>query len=75
MADVQARMLRAVRTLCTSHPGRTVVLVSHADAIRAAVCGLAGIPLDLCQRLDIDPASVSTVAIWDDWVVIRGLNR
>jgi probable phosphoglycerate mutase len=75
MADVQARMLRAVRTLCTNHPGRTIVLVSHADAIRAAICGLAGIPLDLCQRIDIDPASVSTVAIWDDWVVIRGLNR
>ena len=75
MADVQARMLRAVRTLCTGHPGGTVVLVSHADAIRAAICGLAGIPLDLCQRIDIDPASVSTVAIWNDWVVIRGLNR
>lgn len=74
MVEVQARLLRAVQELRAAHVAETIVLVSHADAIRAAVCGLAGIPLDFCQRIEIDPASVSTLRLWDDWISVVRLN-
>jgi probable phosphoglycerate mutase len=75
IVDVQVRILRAVHDLRLRHAGRTVMLVTHADVIRAAMCHFAGIPIDLCQRLEIRPASVSTVRLWDEWVAIPGIGE
>lgn len=51
-----------VLRLSAAHPGETVVAVSHADTIRAAVAMTAGLPLDLFQRLVIAPCSISALA-------------
>lgn len=51
-----------VLRLAAAHPGETVVAVSHADTIRAAVAVTAGLPLDLFQRLVVAPCSVSALA-------------
>jgi probable phosphoglycerate mutase len=48
--------------LCARHPGETIVAVSHADPIKAAVADALGTPLDLFQRIMIAPCSVSAVA-------------
>ena len=48
--------------LIALHPGETVVAVSHADPIKAAVSTAAGTPLDLFQRLAVSPCSVSALA-------------
>lgn len=74
MLDVQARIVRAVLELRSAHKGRTIAIVSHGDVIRAAICYFAGIPIDLCQRIEIRPASISTVQVWDDWILVTGVN-
>ncbi len=60
--EMQARITSAVARLIERHPGETVVAVSHADPIKAAVAAAAGTPLDLFQRLTVAPCSVSAVA-------------
>src|SRR5699024_4059217 len=48
------------------HRDQAVVLVSHADVIKSAVCHVLGLPVDSCFRFDIDPASI-TVVVAGDW--------
>ncbi len=60
--EMQARITSAVARLTQLHPGETVVAVSHADPIKAAVAAAAGTPLDLFQRLSVSPCSVSALA-------------
>jgi probable phosphoglycerate mutase len=61
--DVQARFLRLVERLSTTHAEHWVALVSHGDVIRAALAHYLGIHLDLFQRLEISPASVSILRV------------
>jgi probable phosphomutase (TIGR03848 family) len=60
--EMQTRMATAIARLVASHPGETIVAVSHADPIKAAVSTAAGTPLDLFQRLTVSPCSVSALA-------------
>ncbi len=60
--EMQARMVSAIDALSRRHPGETVVAVSHADPIKAAVAAGAGTQLDLFQRLVVSPCSVSALA-------------
>ncbi|NVM98980.1 MSMEG_4193 family putative phosphomutase [Arthrobacter sp. SDTb3-6] len=61
--EMQGRMVGTLERLCRAHPGGAVVCVSHADPIKAAVAHFLGTPLDLFQRIGIDPGSVSAVAL------------
>ena len=54
--EMQARMASTIRRLVAAPSGHTVVAVSHADPIKAAVASAAGTPLDLFQRLTVAPA-------------------
>lgn len=63
MIEVQGRMLRLVERLCASHPEQAVALVSHGDVIKAMLVHYLGVPLDLLQRIEISPASISIVRI------------
>jgi probable phosphomutase (TIGR03848 family) len=60
--EMQARMASAIGRLVQTHQGETIVAVSHADPIKAAVASSAGTPLDLFQRLVVSPCSVSALA-------------
>jgi probable phosphomutase (TIGR03848 family) len=60
--EMQARMASELTRLVELHPGETVVAVSHADPIKAAVSTAAGTHLDLFQRLSVSPCSVSALA-------------
>lgn len=61
--EMQARMVGTLERLCRPHPGGVVACVSHADPIKAAVAHFLGTPLDLFQRIAIDPGSVSAVLL------------
>ena len=65
MAEAQLRMVMAMEGLRERHPNHAVALVGHGDPIRAAVAYFLGIPLDLYARIEIEPASVSVVALAD----------
>jgi probable phosphomutase (TIGR03848 family) len=62
-AELQARVLDAVLSLAAAHQGERIVCVSHADPIQLVVGSIAGMPLDLFQRLTVSPASVSAVLV------------
>jgi probable phosphoglycerate mutase len=63
MLDVQSRMVDELEELRRLHGGNTVAVVSHQDAIKAALAHYAGIPLDLFHRFEISPASVSVLQL------------
>jgi len=60
--EMQVRMTDTLSRLAERHRGRTIVCVSHADPIKAAIAQAAGTPLDLFQRFVVAPCSVSTLA-------------
>lgn len=59
---MQARIVEAVADICRRHPGGTVVAVSHADPIKAAVADALGSHLDLFQRIVISPCSLTAIS-------------
>jgi probable phosphomutase (TIGR03848 family) len=66
MAAMQARVVDAVRrrdaALEQEHgPGAVWVAVSHGDLVKAVLADALGMHLDLFQRINVDPASVSIV--------------
>ena len=66
LAAMQARAVAAVRRLdaavAAEHgPGAVWAAVSHGDIIKSVLADALGMHLDLFQRLDVGPASVSIV--------------
>lgn len=59
----QARAVDALEALADRHPDEAVVVVSHADVIKAVVAHFVGMPLDTFQRLVVSPASVTALAL------------
>lgn len=60
--EMQTRITDAVARFVAAHPGGTVVAVSHADPIKAAVASALGTHLDLFQRIVVSTCSVTAVA-------------
>ncbi len=59
LAEMQSRMVVALEDVVARHPGELVVVVSHADPIKAAIAHYTGVHLDLFQRIVVSPASVT----------------
>jgi probable phosphoglycerate mutase len=74
MLEVQARAVSAVEALRRRHPEGRCLVVSHGDVLRGLVAHYAGIPLDLFQRLEIAPASVSVVQAGEHEIAVRSVN-
>ena len=72
--EMQARICGAIDKLRIAHPGETVVAVSHADPIKAAVAHAMGTHLDLFQRIVVSPCSVSAVLYGVDGPVVLAVN-
>jgi probable phosphoglycerate mutase len=74
MLAVQSRAVALVERIRAERPDGRVALVSHGDVIRGLIAHVAGIPLDLFQRIEIDPASVSVIDVGEHHVTVRCLN-
>lgn len=74
-AEMQQRIWRTLERLAARHHHRTVVAVSHADPIKAAVTYAQGVPLDLFQRTVIAPCSISAIAFTDATPVVLCVNN
>jgi probable phosphoglycerate mutase len=72
--EMQARITGALARLVERHRGGTVVAVSHADPIKAALAHALGMHLDLFQRLAIAPGSVTTIAYGPGGPAVLGVN-
>ena len=72
--EMQQRITGAIATLVAAHPGETIVAVSHADPIKAAVAHAMGTHLDLFQRIVVSPCSVSAIAYGTGGPVVLTVN-
>src|SRR3954447_11538559 len=62
LRDTQARAVDAVRAHNTAFGAdATWVAVSHGDVIKAVVADALGLHLDLFQRIQVDPCSVTVI--------------
>ena len=72
--EMQSRTVAAIERLRKAHPGQTIVAVSHADTIKAAVAHALGTHLDLFQRIVISPCSVTSIAYGDGGPTVLSVN-
>src|ERR1019366_1788084 len=73
--EMQLRIWAALERLARRHRNRTVVAVSHADPIKAAVTYALGVPLDLFQRTVISPCSISVIVFTDAAPIVLCVNN
>jgi probable phosphoglycerate mutase len=73
-SEMQCRITSAVGRLRARHAGTTIVAVSHADPIKAAVADALGTHLDLFQRIAISPCSVTAIAYGENGPMVLGVN-
>lgn len=73
-AEMQLRITTALQRLAAQHRGETIVAVSHADPIKAAVADAAGAHLDAFQRFVISPCSITAVLVSDSSATLLTVN-
>ncbi|MEK6222198.1 MAG: histidine phosphatase family protein, partial [Chloroflexota bacterium] len=60
--EAQHRIVTEIETLVGQHKKKDVIIcVGHSDMIKLAVAYYLGLPLDLFQRLTVQPASINTL--------------
>jgi probable phosphoglycerate mutase len=72
--EMQGRMVSTLDRLAAAHRGETIVAVSHADPIKAAVAHAVGTHLDLFQRIVISPCSVSAILMTSGGPIVLAVN-
>jgi probable phosphomutase (TIGR03848 family) len=72
--EMQTRTVSALDRLRRAHPGQTIVAVSHADTIKAAVAHALGTHLDLFQRIVISPCSITSISYGDGGPMVLAVN-
>lgn len=73
-SEMQTRITDTVSRLGQKHPGQSLVLVSHADPIKAAVAHALGTHIDLFQRIVISPCSVTAIAYGELSPIVLTVN-
>jgi len=79
MAAMQARSVAAIRRLDAAFeaehgPGAVWVAVSHGDIIKSILADALGMHLDLFQRINVGPASVSIVRYGSSRPTVHATN-
>jgi probable phosphoglycerate mutase len=74
--EAQARIVAALEALRARHPSPRAIVAcfSHADMIKLAVAHYIGMPLDLFQRLALDPASITALHVRPERAILLRLN-
>jgi probable phosphoglycerate mutase len=75
LAEAQGRAVRAVGELAERHPKETVAVVTHGDVVALVLAYYAGIHIDLFQRLEVAPASVTAIGLGAGAPRIRKVNE
>lgn len=65
MLAAQARIVAQLQAFHQQHNGHCIAIVSHCDLLKAALAYYLGVPLDLFQRIEISPASISILELSD----------
>jgi probable phosphoglycerate mutase len=73
-AEMQSRAVDTTHELVATHPGETIVAVSHADVIKAIVAAATGTHLDLFQRIVVSPCSITAILYSPEGPVVLTVN-
>ncbi len=63
MREAQRRAVNVVETLNERHPRETVAVISHSDIIKMILAHYLGMHLDMFQRIEVGPASLSILRL------------
>jgi probable phosphomutase (TIGR03848 family) len=74
-SEMQLRIWSTIERLAAKHRNRTIVAVSHADPIKAAVTYAQGVPLDLFQRTVISPCSLTAIVLTNGAPLVLCVNN
>lgn len=71
----QQRVVAELQSIARqSQPKDLLVCVSHSDPIKLAVAYLIGLPLDLFQRLNVSPGSITALSIGEPGASLLAMN-
>lgn len=73
-AEMQHRIVGCLDALRRRHTGETIVCVSHADPIKAALAHALGTHLDLFQRIVVSPCAASVISWAGGAPVVLAVN-
>jgi probable phosphoglycerate mutase len=75
MRELQARVIRHLYDVASAQPDGRIVMVSHAEVIRAAILHFREIVLDEFWRIQVGAASISTLVITQGGAELTGVNE
>jgi broad specificity phosphatase PhoE len=75
MIEVQARVVRHLERATASRPEDALVLVSHAEVIRAALIYCLGLSLDAWRLFEISPASITKLSVNGGGATVLSVNE
>ncbi len=71
--EAQLRIVETLEVLRSKHSG-AIACVSHSDPIKLAIGHYIGLPIDMFQRLQVGPASISELSLDDRFARLIQLN-
>lgn len=66
MREAQARIVDHLRRLHANSSGARILMVTHAEIIRAAALTMSGLSLDSWQQIDVPPGSITRIELRPD---------
>jgi len=72
--EVQNRVVKEIDRLAQEYCEGRVAIVSHADPIKALMGYFAATPIDLIQRFEVSPCSVSVITLDEEGPRISRIN-
>jgi probable phosphoglycerate mutase len=75
MQSLQQRVIHHLDQLRDNCDDDTILIVSHAEPIRAALLHYANIALDDFLSIEVDPASISTLCFARSDIHISQINQ
>lgn len=72
--QAQARAVDTVEALARTHAKQRIVLVSHSDVIKLIVAHYLGAHIDMFQRIEISPASLTILHLGSSRPTIACMN-
>ena len=74
MTQAQHRAMASLLRLRAEWPDGNVLIVSHADVLKAVLAQVLGMPLDLMHRLELAPGHYAVVTLWADGARVDAVN-
>jgi probable phosphoglycerate mutase len=66
LRQVSTRISRALDLVLAEHPGKRIVVAAHVGTIRALTARALGAPLESMNRMELAPASITTLTWYAD---------